>query len=271
MNNVQSEKFHITLSSYKSLTFQFNVKVNDVTIELCKQHYDNNMLKELLTHDDIKLLWMTRMLFDETKKEFIENSRKSFLNMDLIFDSNSAPKYHKNSECESLKNKYINFVIPPEIKNLGASTVLKFKKFAYDHRDLLRDDEIKFIDKISAQFLLVNPPKKLEYVNSGRYEFSKLSIDEMHNEVMRLTEQAVNLMNKHSDVYKNRYKPAKLSKNDSKELTSWLKELKPKLMEALYQYGIKKFGPSDFSFEKSFLEKFGFEPCRLCLSEKVKK
>lgn len=268
MNNLQTEKYHITLSSYKSLTYHFHVIVNDVTVALCQQNYNNDKLRDLLNDDDIKLLWMTKVLFDESKKDFIEKSRLKTLNMNLLFDTNTTPKYHKNSDCESLRNNYINFEVPPEIKFRGDSEILRLKKFANEHKELLREDESKFIEKLTAQFFLVNPPKKLEYVNSGRYEFSKLSVEEVYTKSIELTKKAVDLMNNNRTVYDKRYKPARLSKNDSEELTYWLKDLKPKLMEALYQYGIKKFGPSDFSFEKSFLERFGFEPCRLCLKEK---
>ncbi|ORM69967.1 hypothetical protein HA51_08520 [Pantoea rwandensis] len=269
MSNIHPQKYHITLSSFKSLTYQFHVIANDVTVELCQKYYSNEKLRVLLNDDDIKLLWKTRILFDESKEDFIEKARLKSLNMNLLFDTNTTPKYHKNSDCESLKNNYINFEIPPEIKFRGDGEILRLKKFANEHKELLREDESKFIDKLTAQFFLANPPRKLEYVNSGRYEFSELSVEEVYAKSIELTKKAVDLMNNNRDVYNKRYKPARLLKNDSEELTYWLKNLKPKLMEALYQYGIKKFGPSDFSFEKSFLEKFCFEPCRLCLKEKI--
>ncbi|MBM7343545.1 hypothetical protein [Pantoea coffeiphila] len=263
-NHTDVEKYFITQGSYRGLTYQFGINFSDVTVSLCQQYYDNNNLRFLLTDRDISLLWLTRALFKELDNRFIHQARQKTQNMSLLFDNKTTPKYHKSEHCNALLNNYINFEAPPEITARGESEVLKCKKFAHDNRHLLQEDEEKFILRLSAQFALKNPPVKLQKNNSGRYQFSSLSLEEIKIVVDEKVEKAKALMAEHQDVCNKRYKPARNMQNDSEALKLWLQELKPALMEALFQYGLRKFGPKNFSFEKSFLEKFGFEPCMMC-------
>ncbi|ACS86196.1 hypothetical protein [Musicola paradisiaca] len=267
MNNpsiANPERYFITQGSFKSLTYQFHVLFSNVTVELCHKYYDNDNLRLLLTDNDFIQLWLTHALFTELDSRFIEEARKKRTNMQLLFDSHSAPKYHKFADCSAMHNDYINFEIPPEIEKKGMQAILACKQFAYENRHILNSDEQKFIDRLTARFMLVNPPKKLTGKNTGRYEFTSKSLEEIKVFINETVERAKALMNENREVYNKRYKPAKHLDRESDDVKLWLMELKPALMMALFHYGIKKFGPADFSFEKSFLEICRFEPCKIC-------
>jgi len=264
MSKNNDENFYITQGSFRKMINSLDIKFGEITVELCQQYYENDNLRPLLGNKDIEFLFLTKILFSGSNEDFLLRNENKFINNRFIFDNTSNPKYHSNIACEAMNNNYKNFLIPPEIQFRGNEEIIKFKKFASDNKHLLRDNEQRFLNRLEVTFNLRNPPKKLEYTNSGSYEISTQTLDEIKNLIKKYVSEANELMNKDKSVYLSRYKPHSNQHTDSDGLKHWLDILRPDLMSALFSFGVKKYGSGEIKFAKSLLEMFKFEPCSIC-------
>ena len=258
------ESYYITQGAFKGIINKLDIKFNDITVELCQKYYESEHLRSLLTNKDIEFLYLTKVLFGELNDEFLIKAERKQANSDFMLDNTSAPKYHISRECKAMSNNYINFLIPPEIKARGEQEIKRCKEFAHANRHLLREDEPRFIQKLEITFMLKNPPKKLEYSNSGIRELSSKTLEELKEIIDVSINKAVELMQHNKLVYNNRYKPRANPETDAEDLKLWLNQIKPTLMSALFSFGVKKYGNGEIRLEKSLLERFNFEPCRVC-------
>jgi|TARA_R110000850_G_scaffold183369_1_gene308899 hypothetical protein len=185
-----------------------------------------------------------------------------------LFDG-GAPKYHFDKECKYSKKPYTNFEIPPEIASRGKEEVEKFKKFANENKDLKDKDEREFLKKLESRFMLKNPPKKVEYSNSGIEEFTRLSLEEMEEEIDKRIAECKSVYNSNKNIKDTTFAPKKKIVNSEiygEDVKKWHSSHKSELNEMIKIY-IREREGSGFHFRKGFLDSIGFEPCRACCEE----
>ena len=186
-------------------------------------------------------------------------------NNSYLFDG-GAPKYHFDKDCEYSTKSYTNFEIPPEIIERGKGEIEKCKKFASDNKALLYQDETKFLRKLEAVFRLQNPPKKVNYSNSGIDEFIRLTVEEMEVEIDRYLLVCKDRYQRNPKIKSITFAPAGKIINNchyDEDLKEWHSRYKNNLREMLSHY-IRKRDDPGFEFRKSFLDSLGFEPCKGC-------
>ncbi|MBK0352179.1 hypothetical protein JD422_16215 [Leclercia adecarboxylata] len=264
---------YITKSSLKKIIYQsssaavysIDALINTLGENINVANIDN--IRELFSDPEIRFLFYTAKFSEFIEKNKLQPSTNyRQFNDTYLFNANSKPKFHTNRNCEYLKSNFKNFLIPPEIKDRGESEVIKAQKFAFENRHLAQSDEQRFITKLSAQFMLINPPSKIDFDNSGIQEFSALSLDEMVISISKKISSCIDFLNKNKESIKNgMYKAkSKCKSDDPPELIEWLTIIKPALIESIFEYNCKKNNLSEKSFEVAFLEKFGFEECKSC-------
>lgn len=195
-------------------------------------------------------------------------TQKAKKNSKHLFDG-GAPKYHFDKECKYSKKPYTNFEIPVEIESKGKEEVEKFKKFASENKDLKDRDEKEFLLKLEARFMLKNPPKKVEYSNSGIEEFTRLSVEEMEKEIDKRIAKCRSIYDSNKNVKNTTFAPKNKIENSEiygEDVKEWHSSHKNELNEMIKIY-IREREGSGFHFRKGFLDSIGFEPCRACCEE----
>lgn len=264
---------YITKSSLKSIIYQSSRMVGYSVTALIQTFSENinvsnpDNIRDLFNDSEIRFLYYGAKFSGFIGSDITQYSTKKYQYSDTyLLNSNSKPKYHKNKSCEYLKSSFKNFLIPPEIKKRGESEVKRAQEFAFEHRLLIQHDEQKFITKLSAQFMLENPPSKIDFDNSGIQEFTALSLDEMIANISVKISKSLEFLERNKPIIKNgMYKPkSKCTEKDPPELIEWLTIIKPALVDSIFEYNCKKNNLSEKSFSITFLEAFGFEECKSC-------
>lgn len=264
---------YITKSSLKKIIFQSNLMVHysiDNLVESIMEDFKGTApldIKKILSVPDIRLLYYSGKILEYINKGLpIDKREISQYDSVYLLNSNSKPKYHLNKECAYITSDFINFLIPPEIKERGQKEIERAQAFAYEHRQLLRHDEAKFIAKLSAQFMLINPPSKVNFENTGIHDFSSLSLDEILDLIKEKISVALSFLSLHNSVLdRKKYIPKyKCSSKELPEVIEWVTVIKPAIIDSIFEYTLKKNNFEGMSFSIGFLKTFDFEECKAC-------
>jgi hypothetical protein len=183
-----------------------------------------------------------------------------------------TPAYHFDADCVKLHSDYTNFKIPPEIVGRGEDEKQKFREWFIENQDLM-EDSTKFINKITARFMLRNPPRIEEFQkgNSGIVAEENLPlvdisarIDERLHRMKMQRDQNPMLIDKYG-MQTHLVRSGKVDVEDLLDrqlLDSW-HEAKNALKTDLRTYFKLKFNP-DLEFQDDLLQSVGFRPCKSC-------
>lgn len=190
------------------------------------------------------------------------------------------PAYHLDASCPRLNSNFKNFEIPQEIKNKGASEVLKFRKWFKANMHLMEKPKI-FTMKLFHAFNIQINPRAIDYENSGIEEKENLNLSQLEERIDSLLRDASNFWrenpNKQGVIRRFQkytflgYRLEEIYNNDTGlsdiELKEFLREydakFKKPIKDLLIEYYRVKLNP-DLKFEGKLLEQLGFRPCGTC-------
>lgn len=123
---------YITNYTYSKLCAQIQIN-SDINLEtFTKFIYDDTRIFYLLNKMEVRYLFTFRNLLADCD-EFIATHYKHVPqridNHEFVFESIGKLKYHLSLNCPSIKNDFINFHIPVEIKELGGDAVSDYRKW----------------------------------------------------------------------------------------------------------------------------------------------
>ena len=243
------------------------------TSRFSEQDFDNlyrSKLSHILSHKELALLCVYKevcqdpSLAFEVYKKIEESSPKN----KYVFEGGSK-SFHRDKDCDLLHGDYFNIEIPPEIKAKGDDAISRFREFCIENRILIETDEGKFLNKLQAAFMLVNPPVTVKANNSG--------LEEVENLDLKLIEQQIDSVLIDAEHYRNSSKTnadviarlgygshrVKETDDPTHPLHSWHFKYKLPLKELMRHYFRIRFN-EDLSFDGFLLEKLGLKPCKKC-------
>ena len=281
-NNEEKAKYFITSSNFKRLLYRSNIDSGDNILKTYSDVYESADLKPYISHKEIKLLNKELMFLQKTEEFLIslekENKEKSKKNnitsgvsSDFLFVS-GPPKYHINSECETLYKDFSNFQIPEEIKSRGQEEIEKFRKFASKNKKFLNEGkEDLFLHHLKTEFKLKYDVNKVLYENSGKtsIEVGEFDLDRIALKInkaiegiekIRTTEEGKKSIEAY--LYAS---PNKVLKHDNlSPIDKELLEIKKDLLCYVSVYNVNKYASEGVEYTKSLLNLYGFEPCGKC-------
>ncbi|WP_139462089.1 hypothetical protein [Aeromonas veronii] len=190
---------------------------------------------------------------------------------DWVFVAGS-PAYHLDSSCEKLRADYSNFKIPVEIVDRGEDEKQKFRDWFIENQQFL-EDSTKFINKMTARFMLRNPPRIEEFQkeNSGIVIEENPSLVDIQDRINTNLKKMKELRDQYPSLITEYGMQTHLIRNGNvqiddpaykKILDSW-HEAKDILKKDLKTYFKVKFNP-DLAFQDDLLQSVGFRPCKSC-------
>jgi hypothetical protein len=244
--------------------FKLRIVIND---ELKSELYKDD-LSWILSDLELKSLFIETLVFDKNPFFTLDADAMVLKKRDVghLFISDALPKYHFNKECTYIKSGYLNFIIPPEIQSRGSEAIAKFREFAKANKNILIENQKRFLTMLEARFFLKNMPTEVAFSNSGVSDFANLKIEEMEEKIDRHLADAKSFMEANQAVKKLNYAPATIIKQRAtleQHDKDWHFLYKKNLKSMLRPYLRKRANP-DLSYSKSFLDSLGFEGCKAC-------
>ena len=199
------------------------------------------------------------------------------------------PCYHLNPECEYLHSSYENYYIPKEIREKGSDTVIEYRSWFNENRELfekkLEKKDFETLEyRIKMKFDVKVEEKELEKAvsraNSGVGVMYN-NLDEIKVAIKDMVDKMIDYENqspRYKTILYHYRKRAYLGTKDepiegikmsysSDDIKFVLREFeenyKAPLTELLQTYYRIKYNP-DLEFEQSVLEKLGFRKCSFC-------
>lgn len=202
-----------------------------------------------------------------------------------IFEG-GKPAYHFNTNCERLNSHYINFEIPPEIREKGKDEVLKFRAWFKTNQYLLNQPDV-FAARIQMAFGVIMNPKAIDYENSGVEEKENLNLDELEKRINLYISEAGQYYNNANQEKKEiirrfqkytflAYSQKDIQNNNTRfndeTIKQFLKQydihFKRPIKDLLIEYYRVLHNP-DLKFEGKLLEQLGFKPCAACQKDNI--
>ncbi len=275
-------RYYLTTSNFRKLVFKSHIVVEDNIVEVYRQVFEGADLTPYLNHKEVKSLLKNILFLQKSESVLIslEKESQKKIEQSSRLDSPSkflfvagAPKYHANSNCETLRADFENFEVPAEIYNRGPTDVKNFREFALKNRNLLSEGrEDVFQLRLKNQFNLKLPLGKISAPNSGTSILSienELQIDEIVARIYKMikkvesfkqTEEGSNAVKNFMYAStKNLFSGAKLS-----DIERELLETKRELINLILDYHIKNEMNGSVTYSEDLLRLYGFEPCRVC-------
>ena len=274
------DKFFITKSNLNKLlkcTEDIKINIENVYAEI----YSSGVINSYLSEREAREIFQKVKFLEECGKSLeimrgkidAEKLRESMLNRKSIYVfAPGTKKYHLSHGCDSLRNDFINFIIPEVIRKRGDEQVKLFREFALRNRKLIADGrEDVFLMRLESEFHLKNKLTKISWNNSGsgEYKVEELgTLEEVEKEVSRV----INDIEKFKDssdglrIYNDRRyaKPMKRDFENENLLVARMAVLKNDLYKLVLRFNILKNELSDIRVNAEVLEYFGFEKCRRC-------
>lgn len=200
----------------------------------------------------------------------------------------SQPAYHNDNTCPRLQSNFINFEIPPEIRERGMESIKRFRSWFLVNKHLLESDLNKFIESMQAQFFITREinPRSIDWANSGTEKKENYSVAVLEYEIDEILREAGSFFRNnsdkqeiirrfgkltflayvHGDIYTN---DSGLNDDELKEFLSMydLKFKKPVKGKLLDYYRLL-YNP-DMTFNDTLLHKLGFRPCGTCIKHET--
>lgn len=263
MSDIEKPFVCITTSNAKRLIHSFDLRA----------YVDSNYsiytrdLRAILSPREIARIALLQELF-KTKGKSSEKSAKIKSSSNPYAFGPKKPAYHQNDSCQFLHSNYLNLEIPVEIKARGENEVEKFKTFCEKHRYLFSNDESRFLLKLEAQFMLQNPPKRIEYENSGVYQ-DHSTLQSVSSGIEELVENALEFRGRDKETTEKicKYGQETHRCDETGErgsvLNIWHYTYKLELKKQLEEYSRLCFNPANM-FDATLLEKLNFKECSGC-------
>lgn len=261
-------------------------KINNLLreIDLRRSNIDTNNLylsdlSKILSTPEMELLALYRDIVESpealtlnkyVKKKHVDSKR-------WVFES-IYPSYHKNDRCERLQASFENFEIPIEIKVKGDVEIDEYRRFFRKNIDLYNRNHSAFMAQVQLKFNIKNPPKKVDFENTGSetvFNASCFEIEQRINDILNKMEDFRNISEINQKEIRNcgyathkafemNEQGVKLKKIDIEGsiIFQW-HNYKNELKSLLKEYFRIKLNP-DFLFDVNILEQLGFQPCTCC-------
>jgi hypothetical protein len=213
-----------------------------------------------------------------------------------VFESELAPAYHTDLNCERLHSTYKNFEIPFEIiarvrKNGGnaedeKARVVEFRNWFKSNIELFQNNPTQFLRRLDVDWNVYRKLTEIAIDNSGNKHFENYNLGELENEIDRIIYEAgkfftgnpdkQNIIRRFQKLTFLAYKKEDIENNDTQlndqELKAFLKQydtlFKKPIIKLLIEYYRVKLNPN-LSFEGKILEKLNFRECSCCKSNRI--
>lgn len=229
----------------------------------------------MLSVPERRWLAAARMIY-QSPEFYIENFYKKVeagrrKDSDWVF-LGGAPAYHLNGSCDKLLSDYRNFRIPVEIVHRGEAEKQKFREWFVENERFI-DDPVIFVNKMSANFFLKNPPRIDEFRadNSGFTIEENPSLQKIQGQINKKIDAMKSKMDGHRKLISEYGMKTYLLRkgelviqdaSDREILLAW-HDSKESLKKDLKTYFKVKFNP-DLEFQDTLLQSIGFRPCKSC-------
>ncbi len=261
-------------------------KINNLLreIDLKRSHINTNNLylsdlSQILSIPEMELLALYRDIVENpesltlnkyVKKNHVDSKR-------WVFES-IYPSYHKNDRCERLQASFENFEIPVEIKVKGDLEIDEYRRFFKKNINLYNRNYEAFMAQVQLKFNIKNPPKKVDFENTGSEAIFNASCSEIEQKITTLLSQMENFRNLNEEnqkeirdsgfathkAFEMDEKGVKIKKvNIDGSIISQWHNYKNELKNLLKEYFRIKLNP-EFLFDVNILEQLGFKPCNSC-------
>ncbi len=209
----------ITKSNLNSACNHLILPIDITPDDFVKYIYDDIQIYYILNKLELKKIFKTRMMLNEDGELSIKYlkpiDKKILVERGFAFtEKEFSPKYHLSQDCQFMKNDYINFYTPIEIRDLDVK--LKTDKYSNEYkrwlssnhfRDRLQNGLISgdaiisaFNNKYTKAPYNVKPIKKISELiiqapNSSFLEFNMTSFDkeDMVNKLNELKKEFFNM------------------------------------------------------------------------------
>jgi hypothetical protein len=213
-----------------------------------------------------------------------------------VFESELAPAYHTDLNCERLHSTYKNFEIPFEIiarvrKNGGnaedeKARVVEFRNWFKSNIELFQNNPTQFLRRLDVDWNVYRKLTEIAIDNSGNKHFENYNLGELENEIDRIIYEAgkfftgnpdkQNIIRRFQKLTFLAYKKEDIENNDTQlndqELKAFLKQydtqFKKPIIKLLIEYYRVKHNPN-LSFEGKILERLNFRECTCCKSNRI--
>ncbi len=271
-----NKRVYVTKSKINSLLKGINLRQSQInTNDL--YHSD---LNKFLSTPEMEWLALYRDIVENpealvlekyVKKEHVDSNR-------YVFES-IYPSYHKNDRCERLQAPFENFELPIEIQvQENDKLVREYRQFFKENMELYDRNYDAFMAQAQIRFNISNPPKKVDFENSGTETVYDVSCLDIENKITDIIKQMQSFRN--SSVVNQKeiatcgfathkafvinldgVKVKKINIEGS-IIQKW-HNYKNELKNLLKEYFRIKLNP-DFLFDINILEQLGFQPCNSC-------
>ena len=274
---MKNRKVYVTNSKINMMLKK--VKINSANIEI--EGIFHSDLTKILSIPELKYLAIYREVITDVanfehqryEKTAIKSSNK------FIFESGS-PSYHGGPDCERLQANFENYEIPVEIEARGDAEIEKFRVFFKSNITLFNTKHDAFMAQVQSQFRIRNPPKKVEFVNTGPTEVLNLSAKDLDERIQGLLQEMEEYRNSSEEIKKEinivgyRTHAAKIWDENGNEIlrinipgsiTKQWHDYKNNLKYLLTEYFKIRLNP-EFMFDEEILMQLGFNTCNHCLA-----
>ncbi|MFT6842274.1 MAG: hypothetical protein ACJASR_001040 [Psychroserpens sp.] len=259
-----TECVYITKANESNIISNLDLKGSKEDFECL---YDRS-ISFILSTPELRLLFLYKELCSHPQDAFSAFKKTKKTDTKTYVWEGTARAYHFKNNCSRLTAEFTNLTIPPEIQVKGNILIEKYRVFVKDNKELLVQNESRFLDKLEAQFLLKNRPQKVSFENSGVYEFTNYDLKKLKSEIDDLILSAEKHMNRDEETYKEiKAKGFGTHKIDEAKISGhplyiW-HNYKLNLKSLLRNYYRVRFNP-EMKFEKSSLDQIGLQPCSTC-------
>lgn len=189
-----------------------------------------------------------------------------------------VPSYHSDRMCSALTREYENYEIPVEVREQGAASVKKFRKFFHENIQLFQENRTDFYVKAKQEFHLKKVLTNRDMVeiktpNSGRGAIQDFNISHLEHDLdeeIAKAEVYKNTSNIHRltiNMYGNLFNPEINDEEQKNILIKW-SSLKKEIKSKYITFSMIKNNP-DINLDGNFLDALGLNRCSYCHNDKV--
>lgn len=143
-----------------------------------------------------------------------------------------VPSYHSDRLCSALTREYENYEIPVEVREKGATSVKRFRKFFHENSILFQENRSDFYIKAKQEFNLKKVLTNRDMVeiktpNSGKGAIQDFNISSLENDLDKEIAEAEAYKNKSNvhrltiNMYGNLFNPEVYDKEQKIILNNW--------------------------------------------------
>ena len=205
----------------------------------------------------------------------------------------SNPKFHLFADCESIRHRFENMVIPQDIREKGDDIIDEFRNYLLNEFGKFSAERYSeltelIVTKVNAKFKVNLSSNEIDIQNksnTGSKKAKDLSLEELESKILKFAEDYIDLCVNYPDIFPKFTLQAFLSKkpehfkflpinynntNRKAEFFKILKDFYDKIQiptyEYLKQYYMVSFNP-ELKFEGRLLEQLGLKVCLKCTEQ----